>query len=545
MDQTLVAILVLLASALALGAAAERLRQTAVVGYLLAGTVVGPNVLGWVGGGAADGVDRVHAIAELGASTLLFSIGTEFSLVRLRALGARVFVTGLLQVTVTIAAAMAVARAFGAPTPTAFAVGAIVSLSSTAVVARLLVERRSVDAAHGRLSMGILLTQDIAVVPLVVALGAVGGQGAGAEAIASIATTAAWALALVAAFAALVRWVFPWFLAGRGMSRNRELVAVFAAVCAIGSALGAHSVGVSPALGAFLAGAMLGSSPFAPQVRAEVAPLRTLLVTLFFAAVGLAGDPAWAWEHAGHVLVAVAAIVVGKAAVTAGVGRLAGATAATALAAALCIAQIGEFSFVLAESARAAGLLDPELHKLLVTSTIGSLLVTPALVGAATRLARRWHPREPGTETGEAKRGSVLIVGFGPTGLRAYEELRERRGAECVVIDSNPALVALARQIGAHAELGDAGRTETLEHAGVADARLVIVTMADVGTAEHVTSLVRHLAPGATVIARSRYHAVAQDLVRAGAHRVIDEERLVGERIALEAEAELRGSPRA
>ena len=543
MDQTLVAILVLLASALALGAAAERMRQTAVVGYLLAGTIVGPNVLGWVGG-AADGTERVHAIAELGASTLLFSIGTEFSLVRLRTFGIRVFVAGLLQVVVTIAAAMAVARSLGAALPTAFAVGAIVSLSSTAVVARLLVERRSVDAAHGRLSIGMLLTQDIAVVPLVVALGAVGGTGGG-EALGSVARTAAWAVGLVVAFAVLVRWVFPWFLAGRGMSRNRELVAVFAAVCAIGSALGAHAVGVSPALGAFLAGAMLGSSPFAPQVRAEVAPLRTLLVTLFFAAVGLAGDPAWAWQNAWTVAVALAAIVAGKALVTAGVGRLAGATAATAVAAALCIAQIGEFSFVLAESARAAGLLEPQLHKLLVTATIGSLLVTPALVGLAARIARRWHPRGPDGGNGERKRGSVLIVGFGPCGMRAFEELRERRGAECVVVDSNPALVALARQMGAHAELGDAGRTETLEHAGISDARLVLVTMADVGTAEHVASLTRHLAPGATVIARSRYHAVAPDLARAGAHRVIDEERLVGERLALEAEAELRGSPRA
>lgn len=542
MDQTLVAILVLLASALALGAAAERMRQTAVVGYLLAGTIVGPNVLGWVGG-AADGTDRVHAIAELGASTLLFSIGTEFSLVRLRAFGMRVFVTGLLQVIVTIAAAMAVARSLGASAPTAFAVGAIVSLSSTAVVARLLVEQRSVDAAHGRLSVGVLLTQDIAVVPLVVALGAVGGTGGG-EAFASVARTAAWAVGLVIAFAALVRWVFPWFLAGRGMSRNRELVAVFAAVCAIGSALGAHSVGVSPALGAFLAGAMLGSSPFAPQVRAEVAPLRTLLVTLFFAAVGLAGDPAWAWQNAWTVALALAAIIAGKALVAAGVGRLAGATAATAVAAALCIAQIGEFSFVLAESAQAAGLLDPQLHKLLVTATIGSLLVTPALVGLAARVARNWHPRGPDAGNGERKRGSVLIVGFGPTGIRAFEELRDRRGADCVVVDSNPALVAVARQMGAHAELGDAGRTETLEHAGVADARIVLVTMADVGTAEHVASLARQLAPGATVIARSRYHAVTQDLARAGAHRVVDEERLVGERLALEAEAELRAAAR-
>jgi CPA2 family monovalent cation:H+ antiporter-2 len=534
MHETLVAILVLLASALVLGAAAERLRQTAVLGYLLAGTVVGPNALGLV-----DGADRIGALAELGASTLLFSIGTEFSLVRLRAFGRRTFAAGVLQVAGTVVVGMLAARALGLAWGAAFAVGAVVSLSSTAVVARLLVERRALDAVHGRLAMGTLLTQDILVVPLVVAVGAAGGEG-GSAALGSAARTAGWAVALVVGFAVLVRWVFPWFLAGRGMSRNRELVAVFAAVCAVGSALGAESVGLSPALGAFAAGALLGSSPYAAQVRAEVAPLRTLLATLFFAAVGLAGDPSWAWQHAPQVLLVVGAIVAGKWIVAAGAARATGATLPFAVAAGLCLAQIGEFSFVIAEGARASGLFDPDLHKLLVTATIGTLLVTPGAVGLAVRIARGWHRGGP-TEGNAPDAGRpILIVGFGPAGMQAYRRLHGRRGADCTVIDSNPALVSLARSMGAHAHLGDAGRTETLEHAGAAGARLVLVTMADPGTAEHVASLLRHAAPGAAIVARSRYHAVADDIHRAGAHRVVDEETLVGERLALEAEAVLR-----
>lgn len=535
MHDTLVAILVLLGSALALGAAAERLRQTAVLGYLLAGTIVGPNALGLV-----DGADRVGALAELGASTLLFSIGTEFSPVRLRAFGRRTFAAGALQVAATVVAGMVVARALGVAWGAAFAVGAVVSLSSTAVVARLLVERRALDSVHGRLSMGVLLTQDILVVPLVVAVGAAGGEGGGA-ALGSVLRTAAWAAGLVLGFAVLVRWVFPWFLAGRGVSRNRELVAVFAAVCAVGSALGAEAVGLSPALGAFAAGALLGSSPFAAQVRAEVAPLRTLLATLFFAAVGLAGDPAWAWQHLNAVLLVLGAIVAGKWAIAAGAARIAGTTLPFAVAAGLCLAQIGEFSFVIAEGARASGLLDGDLHKLLVTATIGSLLVTPAAVAASVRIARRWHHgRATQAQPGTPARRSILIIGFGPAGMRAYRELHDRRGADCTVVDSNPALVSLAASMGAHAHLGDAGRSDTLEHAGVHEARLVLVTMADPGTVEHVASLVRHAAPTATVVARSRYHAVDDDIRRAGAHRVVDEETIVGERLALEAEAVLR-----
>ena len=538
MHETLIAILVLLASALVLGAAAERLRQTAVLGYLLAGTIVGPNALGLV-----DGADRIGALAELGASTLLFSIGTEFSLVRLRAFGRRTFAAGLLQVAGTVAAGMLASRALGLSWSAAFAVGAVVSLSSTAVVARLLVERRALDAVHGRLAMGTLLTQDIMVVPLVVAVGAAGGEG-GSAALGSVVRTAGWAVALVGGFAVLVRWVFPWFLAGRGMSRNRELVAVFAAVCAVGSALGAESVGLSPALGAFAAGALLGSSPYAAQVRAEVAPLRTLLATLFFAAVGLAGDPIWAWQHAPQVLLVVGAIVAGKWIVAAGAARATGATVPFAVAAGLCLAQIGEFSFVIAEGARSSGLFDADLHKLLVTATIGTLLATPGAVGLAVRIARGWH-RSTGPEGNAADAGRpIIIVGFGPAGMQAYRRLHRRRGADCTVIDSNPVLVSLARSMGAHAHLGDAGRAETLEHAGAAGARLVLVTMADPGTAEHVSSLLRHAAPGAAIVARSRYHAVHDDIRRAGAHRVVDEETLVGERLALEAEAILRSPAR-
>lgn len=534
MHETLLAILVLLASALVLGALAERLRQSAVIGYLLAGTLMGPNVLGVVQGG-----ERIGTLAELGAATLLFSIGTEFSLMRLRALGARAFLVGLAQVAVTVAAAALATRLAGVEWPGAFAIGAVVSLSSTAVVARLLVEHRAVDGTHGRLAMGVLLTQDLAVVPLVLAVAALAGR-TGAPTLASIGTAIGWALALVVVFAVLVRWVFPLLLAGRGMSRNRELVAVFAAVCAIGSALGAYAVGISPALGAFLAGAMLGSSHFAPQVRAEVAPLRTLLVTLFFAAVGLVGDPMWMWQNLPLSMAIIAAILAGKTVLAAAAARAAGYPLAVAVAGALCVAQIGEFSFILAQAAFEGGLIAQGTHALLVTATIGSLLFTPWLVAAADRVARSWHPTSrQGAHDAPPPRG-ILIIGFGPAGSAAFRALGRQRAGDCLVVDSNPALVAQARAAGAHAVLGDAGRVDTLEHAGVHHARVVLITVGDVGTAEHVAALIRPLAPQAVLVVRSRYHAVVQDMLRAGAHRVVDEETLVGKRLAAEATAVLR-----
>ena len=547
MHEALVAILVLLAAALALGALAERLRQTAVLGYLLAGTAVGPGVLGWV-----DAGDGIEVLAELGAATLLFSIGTEFSVARLRALGTRTFAVGAAQVAITAAGGTAAGLALGLEWRGAAAFGAIASLSSTAVVMRLLVEQRAIDSAHGRLAMGVLLTQDLAVVPLVVAVTLLAGGGSAPEAAATLARTAGWAAVLVAAYVVLVRWVFPWFLGGRGMARNRDLVAVFSVTCAVGSALGAEAAGLSPALGAFVAGVLLGGSAFAAQVRAEVAPLRTILLTLFFASVGLAGDPGWAWEHRWATLGAVAAIVAGKALLALAAARLVGSSPRAAAAAALCLAQIGEFSFVIAAVARDGGLLGGDAHRLVVTSTIGSLALAPFLVTWAQRVARAvpgggsapGAARAPGADGTARPAPDVVLVGFGPAGQRLLAQLPDRRRATVAVIDSNPALVAQARLAGAQAHLGDARRTDVLEHAGIRGARVVAVAVADVDVVAHVASLVRHAAPAAAIVARSRYRDTAAEIAQRGAHRVVDEESLVGTRLAAAVEAALRAPGR-
>ena len=541
MHDALAAILLLLCAALLLGILAERLRQTAVLGYLVAGTVVGPGVLGWVQGG-----ESIDALAELGAATLLFSIGTEFSVSRLRALGARTFVAGVLQVMATMAAAMALCMGLGLGTRSAFAVGAIVSLSSTAVVMRLLIEQRSLDSSHGRLSLGVLLTQDLAVVPLVIAVTMSAGGGAPEGPVTLLARTAGGAVLLVTGFLLLVRLVFPRIMRGAAMVRNRELIALFATVCAVGSALGAEAVGLSAALGAFVAGVLLGSSPFAAQVRAEVAPLKTLLLTLFFAAVGLAGDPGWAWANAGMVSGAVAAIVCGKALAAALVCRAVGMPSAVALAAGLCLAQIGEFSFVIAEVARAGGLLGGTAHRLVVTATIGSLALSPFLVSAARRIARmRPPPGAMGPDDADAGAGAprVVLVGYGPAGRRAFERLRALGCGNVDVIESNPALAAVAVTDGARTHVGDAGRLDVLEHVGIRGADVVAVTTADLDAVRHVTALVRSIAPRTRIVARARYAATVRDMAVAGADRVVDEESIVGERIADDVAPMLRAVP--
>jgi len=536
MHDTLMASMILLGGALVLGALAERLRQTAVLGYLLAGTLVGPGVLGWVRAEAG-----VSVLAELGAATLLFSIGTEFSVARLRALGARTFLLGVVQILATIAVVMGLARLAGLDARAAFTAGAVVSLSSTAVVMRLLIEGKSLDSVHGRMAMGVLLTQDLAVVPLVVIVTLLAGDATPGHAVAELVRTTGWAVVLIVVFLVLVKWVAPLFLAGRGMARNRELVAVFATVWALGSALGAEAVGLSPALGAFVAGVLLGSSHFATQVRAELAPLRTILITLFFAAVGLAGDPSWAWAHADRAIVVVAGMIVVKVAVSALAARGLGTSPFVALATGLCLAQIGEFSFVLAQTARAGGIIGEELHRLLVTSTISTLALSPFLVSLAQRVAKsRVGEALSGGPSGDASTRGVVLIGFGKAGHRAFEELPRARRHDVTVIEMNPALADVARASGATVHVGDAGRVDVLEHAGVRLARVVAITTADVDAAGHVAALVRTMAPDAFVVVRARYRSVATDLRRAGAHLVVDEEALVGDRLAAAIEGAMR-----
>jgi len=521
-------ILILLASALALGMLAERIKQSAILGYLAAGTIVGPNVLGWVEGG-----DRVNLLSELGASLLLFAIGLEFSIPRLRQLGARVLAAGALQIVLTLAAGVAVAMALGVPFGTAFALGSIVALSSTAVVARLLVESRALDSTHGRRAMGILLIQDVAVVPIVIALsfGRTGGDLA--EIGRTVGSTLLYGAILVAGFLVFEKFVVPYGLAARAMERNRDLPILFALVCALGSVVGAELAGLPPALGAFLAGVLLGGSRFSGQIRADVAPLYTLLLTVFFAAIGLAGDPRWAVEHIWLVLAVLAAVVVGKTLLATAALRIAGFAGVGAVATAATISQIGEFSFVVAGSARSDGLLDDELFRLVVTVTIASLALAPLMVGVANRLARA-RPAAGGATAGaaaeasDARAADIVLVGFGPAGREAYATLAPGLQERTVVVESSAAEHAHAKSIGVAADLGDARRREGLEHAGLMRARVLVIAVSDPSVVASIASLARSLAPELAIVARARYHEVEQMIASDGADAVVDEEILVG-----------------
>jgi CPA2 family monovalent cation:H+ antiporter-2 len=315
-------------------------------------------------------------------------------------------------------------------------------------------------------------------------------------------------------------------------------------------------------MGAFVAGVLLAVSPFAVQIRADIEPLKTILVTLFFAAVGMFGDLPWLVQNAGLVLAVVLALVLGKALLIALIVRSVGERTQFAVAGGLCLAQVGEFSFVLATIARGdggeAGLLSETVFRAIVSATILSLLVTPYLITAAphvgiwiermlsgSRKLAAVSARSSDGDTNQATaeprvRDSIFILGFGPAGQRAAEDLLSLYHDRIVVVDINPENIAIARRYGLRAHIGDATQREVLEHAGIHTARLVIITVPSPQTSRKLIHVVRYHAGGALLFVRARYHIHRWQLVGAGADVVVDEEDRVGHQLASEAAAALR-----
>ena len=550
-------LLILLAAATALGAACERFGLTPLFGYLLAGTLLGPNAFDLL-----PSHEAVGAIAELGVALLLFTIGLDFSFKRLRAVGPVALGGGTLQVALTGGLAAAVCLAIGLDPARAVVFGAAIALSSTAAVLRLLESRAEIDAVHGRYAVGILLLQDMAVVPLVLMVAIIGEGGSPNQVGWGVARTIGFAFLLVAGLHVLLSYVLPRLMGGRVVQRSPDLPVLLAVVVAVGATWLAHEVGLSPAMGAFVAGLLLAESPFATRIRADIIPFRTLFVTLFFCSIGMLADPDWVARNWVLLAGVTVAVVVGKTLVTSGVVRIFGVPLGIALATGLVLAQVGEFSLIVAALARQLELIGAGEFDLIVSTMMTTLFLTPVLMEAAPRTARWIGGRRstglaaaPGSSapTGEAVDGPpdphasafgsltdhIVVVGFGPAGRRVAELAMGDREHPTVVVDLSSRGVEMAWSYGLLALIGDAGRAEVLEQLHVASAACMVITVPDPWTARHIILQVRSIAPHVPIVARARYHVHQWQLMMAGADAVVDEEEEVGVRIADEVRARL------
>jgi len=499
-----------------------------VFGYLLVGVVVGPHGLGLV----PDSADT-YELAEFGVVFLMFSIGIEFSLPRLRSLRAIVFGVGLPQVLITLAAPLAVGlmvgERVGIGTAGAFALGAALAMSSTAIVMKLLAERLELDSAQGRMIVGVLLFQDLAVVPLLVILPALANRHG------DLAIELAWAAGKAIALLALLlvggQWVLRRWLTLVARRRSHELFMLNLLLITLGLAWLTSKAGLSLALGSFIAGMLISETEFRHQVEEDIKPFRDVLLGLFFVTIGMLLDPRVVIGHFGWVAAALTVPVALKFALVALLAHWGGASAGTAIKVAMPLATAGEFAFVILNQAGQLQVLPPALMQIVLAAMVLSMLATPVLIQYSQRIALRLAGSEWMQQALQlhriatrsiANQNHVVIAGFGRSGQHLAQML-EQEGIAYVALDLDPDRVREAAAAGSSVVYGDAARRETLAAAGVSRAAALVISYNDVASALRVIHFAHELHPHLPILVRTQDDSDLDRLLRAGATEVVPE----------------------
>src|SRR6266542_1193777 len=509
-------------AALASAYVLHRLRQPPLIGFLLAGALVGPFGLGLV-----PDVEAVTTLAEAGVVLLLFTVGLELELPNLKRLGRIVWLAGPIQVAGTIALVSAVGLLAGYELKRSVFFGFLVALSSTAILLTLLVDRRELDSPHGKLIVGILIFQDLAVVPMMLAVPSLaGGPGKGLPAaLVALGKTAAAAAFLVVA----ARFLVPRLLRVLAGTQQKAIFVVAVLFLVLGASLATAWAGLSAALGAFLAGLAISESDYGHQAMADIAPFRDAFNALFFVSIGMLFNPRTLAARPDLVIGLILLILVGKAAFGALPASLLGFGPRVAVVVGLSLAQIGEFSFVLLSQGLSFSLISPAYYQAFLGAAILSMLATPFLSeqshAVAARLGRVALKRsdQAGEGSALAGEGHVLVLGFGHMG-ETLARVLARAKVPHRVLDLNPERVARGKDKNVPIEYGDTMSDVVLKRAGIQRARAAILLLSDPRATRQTLRLCRQLAPSAFLLVRTRYLADIPDLSALGADEVVAEE---------------------
>jgi CPA2 family monovalent cation:H+ antiporter-2 len=522
--ESLQPVLVLLAGAVLAVVACRSLRLPPMLGYVATGLVLGPHAFGLV-----SEREEIRQLAEIGVVFLMFSIGLEFSLQKLLAMRRLVFGLGLLQVGATLALVVAATSLLGLPWQTGLAIGGIVAMSSTAVVSKLLVERGELESAHGRQVIGVLLFQDLAVVPLLVLIPALGRPAEALGAAVALALGKA-VLALAVILLAGPRVMRAW-LGVVARRRSNELFVLNVLLITLLMAFLTGLAGLSLVLGAFLAGMLISETEYRFQVEEDIKPFRDVLLGIFFVTVGMMLDLGLVARHFGTVVFLLLLIVLAKFAMIAGLARAFGAPQGVALRVGLALAQAGEFSFVLLGLAQPTGLVPEEFLQPLLAAMLLSMVASPFLIGASDRIVMRLSRAEWMERSLELHRiaarsleatGHVIILGYGRNGQR-LARLLEAEGVRYLALDLDPERVREAALAGDSVVFADSSRREALAAAGIGRAAAVVITFADAAAAVRVLRHVQNANPDVPVIVRARDESDIGRLTAAGASEVVPE----------------------
>jgi CPA2 family monovalent cation:H+ antiporter-2 len=517
-------LVVIFAVAVVIVALLKRVKIPPIAGFIVAGVLVGPHALGLV-----REAHDVEVLAEVGVVLLMFGIGLELSLDRLRRLWRPIIVGGALQVGLTTALAFVAGRLLGLAAGPAVFLGFLVAVSSTAIVLRGLQVSGEVDAPHGRVVLGVLVFQDLSVVPMMLALPLLAGAGARP---ATIAFAALKSVLVLGGVLLVARLVLPRALRLLARTRERDVFILAVFLACIGTAWAATLAGVSLALGAFLGGLVVADSEFRHQALADLIPFRETFASVFFVSVGMLLDLRVLTTSVGPVAAALAAILLGKLLVVLALAAIMRLPLRVAVLAGVALAQVGEFAFVLLGTSAGKTLLGPGFTSVFVAAAILSMLLTPLALALGPHLAAGMGRIRSLTRlldvraSDEAQEGvaeladHVIVAGFGLAG-RALARILKEHAAPYLLVDLNPQSVREASRAGEPAFYGDVTSAEVLHHLGVERARELIVVVNDPGAAERAARAARRLAPRLHITVRTRYQADVPGLLAAGATEVV------------------------
>jgi monovalent cation:H+ antiporter-2, CPA2 family len=524
MSNSLELVLALLASAVLVVVLARSLHLPPMLGYLLVGVAIGPHALQWIPASEESGYAY---LAEFGVVFLMFSIGLEFSLPKLFNMRRVVFGLGMVQVLLTLFAPTAAAWVLGYPWQLGFALGGALAMSSTAIVSKLLAERMQLESAHGREIIGVLLFQDLAVVPLLILIPAL------AQPAERLAPVLALALAKAAVVLVLILFVGQKLMRGWfhivALRRSHELFVLNVLLITLGLAWATELAGLSLALGAFLAGMLISETEYRHQVEEDIKPFRDLLLGLFFITIGMQLDLSVVAGQFALVVLLFIVPVAFKFALIALLSRLFGATPGNALRTALALAQAGEFGFVLLALAGGARLLDPSLLQPVLAAMLLSMLSAPFMVHYSDKLVLRfvaseWMLRSLELHqiavSGMSAAKHVVLCGYGRTGQNLARFL-EQEGIGYVALDLDPERVREAAAAGESVVYGDSARREALVAAGIARASALVISFPDTPAAIKILHHAHAINPALPVIVRTLDDTDMDQLQAAGAAEVV------------------------
>ena len=505
----------------------NKLRIPSIIGFLIAGILIGPHGLELI-----KDIHLVEVFAEIGVILLLFTIGLEFSLKNLLALRKAIFAGGLLQVIITSMATFLIARLFGYRINTSLILGFIVALSSTAIVMKLLLERAEIDSPHGRTSLGILIFQDFCVVLFMLMIPILAGTHSGGM---NILWVLIKSFGIITAVIISARWLVPKALHQIVHTRMRELFVISIIFICLGTAFLTYKLGLSLALGAFIAGFIISESEYSYQAISDILPFKDSFNSLFFISVGMLMDLNFFLTNFITVLIVVLIIITLKTATTTLAAFITGSNIRISLHSGLMLSQIGEFSFVLLVAALSAGLITKNIYQLVLSSAIITMMITPVFVIYASSLStwvtsrkllsrlQSMRAYKSEIKSTDRKTDHVVIIGFGINGKNLALVLKEIE-VPYVILELNSQTVSKWHKEGEPIFYGDATSREILRKAGIENAKVAVISISDPSATRKVVNTVRAINRNIYIVVKTAYLAEVEDLITTGADEVIPAE---------------------